>query len=105
MRSFLYGWAVKLPRQLQYYKSGDEVTLTVKRSAGDGEYKELEVKVKLGDKSTLGEDDADTEEKTEENSEDKNEGNDRDGRDSRNGEEYGPQEGFGIFPWNWNFGY
>ena len=94
-----------LQRQLQYYKSGDEVTLTVKRSAGDGEYKELEVKVKLGDKSTLGEDDADTEEKTEENSEDKNEGNDRDGRDSRNGEEYGPQEGFGIFPWNWNFGY
>ncbi len=90
-----------LQRQLQYYKAGDEVTLTVKRSAGDGEYKELEIKVKLGDRTTLGEDDKDGEEEKQEPEKEEDERN----REGRNGEEYAPQDGFGLFPWNWGFGY
>jgi serine protease Do len=42
-----------LKAQLEYYKAGTEITLTVQRQDGSGSYKETSVKVKLGDKSTV----------------------------------------------------
>ena len=43
----------ELQRQLQYYKAGTEVTLTVQRQDGNGSYAETAVKVTLGTKQSL----------------------------------------------------
>ena len=48
----------ELHNQLQYYKAGTEVTLTVQRRSDDGTYKETEVKVTLGSKDTIQQNDA-----------------------------------------------
>ena len=42
-----------LKEQLTYYKAGEEITLTVKRTGADGEYKEKEISLTLGSKETL----------------------------------------------------
>ena len=43
----------ELKNQLQYYAVGETITLTVERANGNGEYEEMEISVKLGDKSTI----------------------------------------------------
>lgn len=43
----------ELHNQLQYYKAGTEVTLTVQRRDGDGTYKETKIKVTLGTRDTI----------------------------------------------------
>ena len=43
----------ELQRQLQYYKAGTEVTLTVQRQDGKGSYAETAVKVTLGTKQSI----------------------------------------------------
>ena len=42
-----------LKKELTYYAAGDTVTLTVERASGNGNYDEKEIKVTLGDKSTI----------------------------------------------------
>ena len=46
-----------LKTQLQYYAAGETVELTIQRADGSGEYSEMTVTVKLGDKSTIETDD------------------------------------------------
>ena len=43
----------ELQKMLQYYKAGTEVTLTVQRQDGQGSYKEAEVKVTLGTRASI----------------------------------------------------
>ncbi len=43
----------ELQKQLEYYKAGTEVTLTVQRQDGNGEYKEVKVNVTLGSRDTI----------------------------------------------------
>jgi hypothetical protein len=43
----------ELQKQLQYYKAGTEVTLTVQRQDGMGSYAEASVKVTLGTRESL----------------------------------------------------
>ncbi len=43
----------ELQKQLSYYESGENVTITVQRADGSGEYSEKKIDVTLGDKSTL----------------------------------------------------
>jgi len=43
----------ELKEQLTYYKAGEEITLTVKRTGENGEYKEKEITLTLGTKETL----------------------------------------------------
>ena len=42
-----------LQKELTYYAVGDEITLTVQRASGSGEYEEAEVAVTLGDYSAI----------------------------------------------------
>ena len=42
-----------LKKELTYYAAGNTVTLTVERASGNGNYDEKEIKVTLGDKSTI----------------------------------------------------
>ena len=42
-----------LQKQLQYYKAGTEVTLTVQRQDGNGSYAETTVKVTLGTRESI----------------------------------------------------
>lgn len=42
-----------LQKQLSYYAAGEDVTFTVKRQDGSGEYKKQEVTITLGDKSAI----------------------------------------------------
>ena len=43
----------ELQKQLEYYKAGTEVILTVQRQDGNGEYKEVKVNVTLGSRDTI----------------------------------------------------
>ncbi len=42
-----------LQKQLTYYEAGEEITLTVQRQDGSGEYAEKEITLTLGDKSAI----------------------------------------------------
>lgn len=115
----------ELQKQLQYYAAGQEVTLTVQRDNGHGEYSEESVKIKLGDASTMkdsedndaqkndshrGDSDDDSDQKSEEQKDaDADEDSSADENDdSSQGDTKAPEErsdsqdsfGFYDFPWN-----
>ena len=99
-----------LQNQLQYYSAGTEVTLTVQRQDGTGNYIEKSVKVTLGSKDTI-----ENVQEQQEGAEGQN--NNQGGRGGRGGqqnqeyngsdvfpeEEQGEDQGFGIFNFPFNF--
>jgi serine protease Do len=80
-----------LQRQLQYYKAGTEVTLTVQRQDGNGSYKEISVKVTLGTRASIQAGDAQNGQEQEEPGQNGQgqggPGRDDQGRDDRSGYE------------------
>ncbi len=88
-----------LQEQLTYHEAGSTITLTVQRATGNGDYAEQEIKVTLGDKSSI------------ENAQEENEKSNRSQKQQEQQEseeqqgQQSQQGGFYQFPWGQFFGY
>lgn len=98
-----------LQEQLTYHEAGTEITLTVQRATGNGEYEEKEIKVTLGDKSTI--ENAQEQEQSngksqqkQDKSEDSQKSESQESEDQE-GQQEQQGDGFYQFPWGQFFGY
>ena len=93
-----------LQKQLQYYKAGTEVTLTVQRQDGNGSYKEISVKVTLGTRASLQTEDARNGQGQEGSGRDSQGQSDRNDYDSQQNYDNGQQNGGYFDPFEFFFG-